>query len=160
MTKNWEKKSLGLHKERPSYRGSLQLSKSQRGYPTLQNMNFFFLLWGVIFALLDPPDPLTRLILVSNPDPQPCYLVWIASVASLKIPVYQGLSQVSITYFTLHDLTWPKSYIPRTISLYSKWTFSYRYRYRMCCNMGTSFESRYPSLFKKLQQDCTVLGRN
>ncbi len=74
MTKNWkkitaEKKirskttvylSLGLHKEHPSYRRSLQLSKQ-----TLQNMNFwYFFYFCVILALLDL-DPLTRL----NPDP-------------------------------------------------------------------------------------------
>ncbi len=73
MTKNWkkitaEKKikflfwsktsiylSLGLHKEYSSYRRSLQL---KRGYPTLQNINFYFFppTFVVIFALLDP-DP-------------------------------------------------------------------------------------------------------
>ncbi len=61
--------SLGLHKRRPSYRRSLQLSK-EKEHPALQNMkflNFFLLLW-VIFALLDTdpdPNPLTGL----NPDP-------------------------------------------------------------------------------------------
>jgi hypothetical protein len=47
--------SLGLHKGRPSYRRSLQLSKEN----IQQNMKFlnFFLLFWVIFALLDP-DPI------------------------------------------------------------------------------------------------------
>jgi hypothetical protein len=63
--------SLGLHKEHPSYRRSLQL-------PKLQNINFekkILLLW-VIFALLDPDtdsesgstDPIES---ESNPDPDP-----------------------------------------------------------------------------------------
>ncbi len=51
-----------LHKERPSYRRSLQLSK--REHPALHNMkilNFFLFFW-VIFALLGP-----------DPDPQPWF---------------------------------------------------------------------------------------
>ncbi len=80
MTKNWKKitaekfffwlkttiyLSLGLHKELPSYRRSLQLSKENIQHFKTWNFKFFLLL-RVIFALLDPdPDPLTRL----NPDP-------------------------------------------------------------------------------------------
>ncbi len=59
--------SLGLYKVRPSYKRSHQLSKEAiQHFKTRTFKNF--LLWGVIFALLDPdsdPDPLTRL----NPDP-------------------------------------------------------------------------------------------
>ncbi len=87
MTKNWRKKyswkkkliffwskttiylSLCLHKERPSYRRSLQLSKEAiQQFKTWTVKKKFPLLW-VIFALLDPdPDPLTRL----DPDPIRC----------------------------------------------------------------------------------------
>ncbi len=58
--------SLGLHKERPSYKKSIQVSKEAIQYfKTWTFLNFLLLLW-VIFALLDPdPGPLTRL----NPDP-------------------------------------------------------------------------------------------
>ncbi len=81
MTKNWKKitaekflfyffgskttiyLSLGLHKERSSYRKSLQFSKEAIHHFKHELLNFLLLLW-VIFALLDP-DQLTRL----NPDP-------------------------------------------------------------------------------------------
>ena len=43
--------SLGLHKGRPSYKRSLQLSIEK--HPALQNIKYFFLLLWVIFALLD-----------------------------------------------------------------------------------------------------------
>ncbi len=57
----------------------------KRGHPTLQNMEFFLLLWA-IFALLDPdPDPYSNYGSGSNvpieygsntdPDPKPC--VWV-----------------------------------------------------------------------------------
>ncbi len=61
--------SLGLHKERPSYRRSLQLSKEAIHLKTWNFLIFFILLW-VIFALLDP-DLRTRL----NPEPQPWLVV-------------------------------------------------------------------------------------
>jgi len=60
--------SLFLHKGRPSYRKSLQLSKK---HPALQKMKFikFFSFFVGYFALLDPDtDPGTPLIL--DPDPQ------------------------------------------------------------------------------------------
>ncbi len=61
--------SLGLQKERPSYRRSLKRSSQKRPSNTskheLLKKNFY--LW-VIFALL---DPLTQL----NPDPQPWIIV-------------------------------------------------------------------------------------
>ena len=78
MTKNWkkftaEKKitffldqktsinlSLGLHKGRPSYRRSLQLSEETSSTSKHEFLNFFLLLW-VIFDLLDP-----------HQDPKPC----------------------------------------------------------------------------------------
>ncbi len=50
--------SLGLNKECPSYRRSLQLSKKNIQHFETLNFLTFLLLW-VIFALLDP-------------DPQPC----------------------------------------------------------------------------------------
>ncbi len=68
MTKNWGKNyrriffffskttiylSLGLHKGRPSYRRSLQLSKENIKYFKTWDFSFFLFLW-VIFALLDP----------------------------------------------------------------------------------------------------------
>ncbi len=84
MTKNWIEKnyswkkiyfflskttiylSPGLHKERPSYRRSLQLSKEVIQHFKTWTFTIFFLLLWVIFALLDPdPDPLTQL----NLDP-------------------------------------------------------------------------------------------
>jgi hypothetical protein len=53
--------SLGLHKERPSYRRSLQLSIKTFSTSKHEISKFFLFLW-VIFALLDPdPDHLTRL---------------------------------------------------------------------------------------------------
>ncbi len=55
--------SLGLHKVRPKYRRSLQLSKEAIQHFKTWTFKKFLLLW-VFFALLDP-DPLTRL----NPDP-------------------------------------------------------------------------------------------
>ncbi len=95
MTKNWKKVtakkklhffyiknynlylSLGLHKERPSYRRSLQLSKEAIQHFKTWTFKKFLLLW-VIFALLDPDpdsesgsrsgstDPIES---GSNPDP-------------------------------------------------------------------------------------------
>ncbi len=65
--------SLSLHKERPSYRRSPQISKEAIQHFKTRTFKFFLLLW-VIFALLDPdPDSesgsgsgsLNRL----NPDP-------------------------------------------------------------------------------------------
>ncbi len=57
--------SLGLHKERPSYRRSLQLSKEAIQHFKIWTLNIFSTFRGN-FVLLDPdPDPLTRL----NPDP-------------------------------------------------------------------------------------------
>jgi hypothetical protein len=47
--------SLGLHKERSSYRRSLQLSKEAIQHFKHELLIFFLLLW-VIFSLLDP-DP-------------------------------------------------------------------------------------------------------
>ncbi len=50
--------SLGLHKGRPSYRRSLQLT--QKRHPALQNMKFpdFFYFCASFFYLLDTgPDP-------------------------------------------------------------------------------------------------------
>ncbi len=77
MTKNWTKftavknfilfflskttsyLSLGLHKRRPSYRRSLQLSKKNN--PVLQIIKFLNFSQVIIFALLDPDlEPLTR----------------------------------------------------------------------------------------------------
>jgi hypothetical protein len=46
---------LGLHKGRPSYKRSLQLSKKNIQHFNMKFLKFFLLLW-VIFALLDP-DP-------------------------------------------------------------------------------------------------------
>ena len=87
MTKNWRRKkiklkknwfflnqklqftylSLGLHKERPSYRRSLQISKG-----AIQHFKTWtlFLLSCVIFPNPDP-DTLTRLNPDPDPDPQP-----------------------------------------------------------------------------------------
>jgi len=63
-------------------------SAFKRGHPTLQNMNlnnFFLLLW-VIFALLDPnPDLVTRLNPDPDPDPQPCPHQWLFSRISVFI---------------------------------------------------------------------------
>jgi hypothetical protein len=56
--------SLGLHKERPSYRRSLQLSKEAIQHLKHELSKFFLLLW-VTFALLDPPDPIR--IWIRNP---------------------------------------------------------------------------------------------
>jgi len=71
--------SLGLHKGRPSYKRSLQLSKENMlAFQKRKFLNFFILLW-VIFALLasDPDSEYesgsTDLIKSeSNPDPKPC----------------------------------------------------------------------------------------
>jgi hypothetical protein len=51
--------SLGLQKERPSYRRSLHPSKENiQHFQNMKFLDFFLVLW-VIFALLDPdPDPL------------------------------------------------------------------------------------------------------
>jgi hypothetical protein len=68
--------SLGLHKERPSYRRSLQLSKE-----TIQHFKTWTKKFFSTFGSFCPPgygygsgfripDPLTRLNL--DPDPQPC----------------------------------------------------------------------------------------
>ncbi len=67
--------SLGLHKGRPSYKRSLQLSKKNiQHFKTWNFVNFleFFLLLWVIFALLDP-DLDSEYGSGSNwdPDPQP-----------------------------------------------------------------------------------------
>ncbi len=87
MTKNWRRKitagkkikfflkiylSLGLHKERPSYRRSLQLSKEViQDFKTWTLKKFFFFcgsfLPSWIRIRIPNPDPLTRL----NPDLQP-----------------------------------------------------------------------------------------
>ncbi len=83
MTKNWKKITaekklnffgskttiylfLGLHKGRPWYRRSLQLSKENIQFlKTWKFWTFFLFLW-VIFALLDQdPDPATQI----NADP-------------------------------------------------------------------------------------------
>jgi hypothetical protein len=76
-SKNTINLSLGLHKERPSYRRSLQLSKEAaiQHFKTLTLKKNFLLLW-FIFALLDPDpdsesgstDPIES---GSNPDPDP-----------------------------------------------------------------------------------------
>ncbi len=83
-TKNWkkitaekkikffldQKLSLGLHKERSSYRRSLQLSKEAIQHFKTWTSKFFFYFCGSflpswIRILIPDPDPLTRL----NPDP-------------------------------------------------------------------------------------------
>ncbi len=72
---NYNYLSLGLHKERPSYRKSLQLSKEAIQHFKTWTLNIFLLLW-VIFALLDPDpdsesgstDPIEY---GSTPDPDP-----------------------------------------------------------------------------------------
>ncbi len=67
--------SLGLHKERPSIRGSLQPSKENIQH--FKTWNFFtFLFMWIFFALLDPdPDSKSRstdlIESVSNPDLDP-----------------------------------------------------------------------------------------
>ncbi len=62
--------SLGLlHKERPSYRRILQLSKETIQHFKTWPFKKIFYFFGSFFALLDR-DPLTRLN--PDPDPQPC----------------------------------------------------------------------------------------
>jgi hypothetical protein len=91
MTKNWKKNfgskttinpSLGLHKERPSCRRSLQLPKRPSNTSKHELVKKKFLLLWVIFVLLGPDpdsesgsgstDPIES---GSNPDPdpQPCF---------------------------------------------------------------------------------------
>ncbi len=70
--------SLGLHKERPSYKRSLQLSKEAIRHFTKHEIFQFFSTFCVIFALLDP-DPQSKYISrsgtaksIADPDPQRC----------------------------------------------------------------------------------------
>ncbi len=79
--------TLGLYKERPSYRRSLQLSKENiQHFKNMKFFNFFLLLW-VIFALLDPDsesgstDPIES---GSNWDPDPDPQPWKKFYNSLK----------------------------------------------------------------------------
>jgi hypothetical protein len=92
---------LGIHKEHPSYKRSLQLSKEAIQLFKTWTFNFFLLLW-VIFApwiriRIPNPDPLTRL----NPDP-----IRIC----IRKPAFQQLNVVSSTMRRSGKTMWKRQF--------------------------------------------------
>ncbi len=111
--------SLGLHKERPSYRRSLQLSKENIQYFKTLIFQFFLLLW-VIFVILDPDtDSESEFRIRSWNLSQQCYgakPLWYVSgsldpytglrnrilfllAVAFKIPRKMSFSKVFFAYF-------------------------------------------------------------